>query len=90
MREPLSAIRAETKQSSSRRTDPHYATVSDDSDDMYAAIDDPSQVYTSESETYAQIQSGTNKPNPAPQPPSVNSLKQMAVTSQSHSRQGEY
>ncbi|KAL0275219.1 UNVERIFIED_CONTAM: hypothetical protein PYX00_003146 [Menopon gallinae] len=87
VREPLSAIRAETKQSSSRRADPHYATVSDDSDDMYAAIDDPSQVYTSESETYAQIQSGNNKPNPAPQPPSVNSLKQMAVTSQSHSRQ---
>lgn len=87
VREPLSAIRAETK--ASRKNDPHYATVSDDSDDMYAAIDDPSQVYTSESETYAQIQPGTNRSqSSAPQPPSVDSLKQMTVTSQSHSRQG--
>lgn len=45
--------------------DPHYATVSDDSDEMYAAIEerqsshvgDPSGggEYTSGSETYAQI-----------------------------------
>lgn len=88
VREPLSAIRAETK-TSNRRNDPHYASVSDDSDDMYAAIDDPGQVYTSESETYAQIQPGSNRQQntSAPQPPSVDSLKQMTVTSQSHSRQ---
>ncbi|XP_058061003.1 mucin-12 [Anopheles bellator] len=39
--------------------DSHYATVSDDSDEMYAAIDDPNNagdLYTSGSETYAQIQ----------------------------------
>lgn len=40
-------------------SDSHYATVSDDSDEMYAAIDDPNNqrdLYTSGSETYAQIQ----------------------------------
>lgn len=40
-------------------TDSHYATVSDDSDEMYAAIEDPNShgdLYTSGSETYAQIQ----------------------------------
>lgn len=40
--------------------DSHYATVSDDSDEMYAAIEDPNStgidLYTSGSETYAQIQ----------------------------------
>ncbi|XP_039440985.1 dentin sialophosphoprotein isoform X2 [Culex pipiens pallens] len=39
--------------------DSHYATVSDDSDEMYAAIEDPNNqvdLYTSGSETYAQIQ----------------------------------
>ncbi|XP_035772920.1 uncharacterized protein LOC118456355 isoform X2 [Anopheles albimanus] len=45
--------------------DSHYATVSDDSDEMYAAIDDPStpgggDLYTSGSETYAQIQPPPN------------------------------
>ncbi|CAH1399853.1 unnamed protein product [Nezara viridula] len=46
VREPLATILA------SRRGDPHYATVSDDSDEMYAAIDERN---TSGSETYAQI-----------------------------------
>ncbi|XP_034256374.1 flocculation protein FLO11 isoform X2 [Thrips palmi] len=50
VREPLANIRQQ------RPHDSHYATVSDDSDEMYAAIEDPSQVYTSGSETYAQIQ----------------------------------
>ncbi|KNC25088.1 hypothetical protein FF38_11901 [Lucilia cuprina] len=46
--------------------DSHYATVSDDSDETYAAIEDPNtrlqhantttDIYTSGSETYAQIQ----------------------------------
>ncbi|KAK6629959.1 hypothetical protein RUM43_003780 [Polyplax serrata] len=84
VREPLSAIKAESKTNSARRPDSHYATVSDDSDDMYAAIDDPSQAYTSESETYAQIH---NRSKSAPQPPSVDSLKQMTTCSQTHSRQ---
>ncbi|PSN31885.1 hypothetical protein C0J52_19685 [Blattella germanica] len=57
---------------------------------MYAAIEEPGQVYTSGSETYAQIfqqtaaaaaGDGTHYP---PQPPSVDSLKQVA---QVHSRQ---
>ncbi|XP_029034349.2 uncharacterized protein LOC114871920 isoform X1 [Osmia bicornis bicornis] len=62
VREPLANIMAQTKticrQSQSARplTDPHYATVSDDSDEMYAAIDEQEKVYTSGSETYAQIQ----------------------------------
>ncbi|XP_030370927.1 uncharacterized protein LOC115621418 [Scaptodrosophila lebanonensis] len=45
-------------------SDSHYATVSDDSDETYAAIEDPNNrnipnatdIYTSGSETYAQIQ----------------------------------
>lgn len=68
VREPLANILAQTKsaqQSLQQRKlarefqDSHYATVSDDSDEMYAAIEDPNQVgelYTSGSETYAQIQ----------------------------------
>lgn len=63
VREPLANIIAQTKQDAQlRRTqisDSHYATVSDDSDEMYAAIDDPNNpgdLYTSGSETYAQIQ----------------------------------
>ncbi|XP_011162275.1 uncharacterized protein LOC105197515 isoform X2 [Solenopsis invicta] len=62
VREPLANIIAQTKatyrQNQSVRpiTDPHYATVSDDSDEMYAAIDEQDKVYTSGSETYAQIQ----------------------------------
>ncbi|XP_037029805.1 uncharacterized protein LOC119069772 [Bradysia coprophila] len=64
VREPLANIIAQTNQqiSHARRReliDSHYATVSDDSDEMYAAIEDPNNqgdVYTSGSETYAQIQ----------------------------------
>lgn len=89
MREPLSAILAESK-SPSRRVDSHYATVSDDSDDMYAAIEDPSQIYTSESETYAQIHTGFTKLKNIPQPPSVDILKQITISPQPHSRQGKF
>ncbi|GAB0096530.1 uncharacterized protein DMENIID0001_120540 [Sergentomyia squamirostris] len=64
VREPLANILAQTnKQNAQARrrdlSDSHYATVSDDSDEMYAAIDDPNNqvdLYTSGSETYAQIQ----------------------------------
>lgn len=64
MREPLANIIAQTKKQNAqirRReiSDSHYATVSDDSDEMYAAIEDPNnpvELYTSGSETYAQIQ----------------------------------
>jgi len=66
-------------------------------DEMYAAIDEPGQVYTSGSETYAQIQplamlevtpeAGADSAHYPPQPPSVDSLKQVA---QVHSRQGQY
>lgn len=110
VREPLANIIAQTKtigrQSQSIRhlTDPHYATVSDDSDEMYAAIDEQDKVYTSGSETYAQIQptmtevqgvqneqtlfsrvpSRSDETYPAPQPPSVDSLRHVA---HAHSRQ---
>lgn len=61
MREPLANILAQTKKQNAqaRLIDSHYATVSDDSDEMYAAIEDgnqPVDLYTSGSETYAQIQ----------------------------------
>ncbi|CAO1433797.1 unnamed protein product [Diamesa serratosioi] len=65
VREPLANIIAQTNQQNAQRRrrevhDSHYATVSDDSDEMYAAIEDPnnpgSELYTSGSETYAQIQ----------------------------------
>lgn len=63
VREPLANIIAMTNEQNAQRkrrdmSDSHYATVSDDSDEMYAAIDDPNQIdlYTSGSETYAQIQ----------------------------------
>lgn len=63
MREPLANIIAQTNKNAQMRrpqiSDSHYATVSDDSDEMYAAIDDPNNpgdLYTSGSETYAQIQ----------------------------------
>lgn len=64
VREPLANIIAQTKKQNAqirRRdlADSHYATVSDDSDEMYAAIEDPNnpvELYTSGSETYAQIQ----------------------------------
>lgn len=60
VREPLANIIAQTKAAQQNRphrpTDSHYATVSDDSDEMYAAIDEQEKIYTSGSETYAQIQ----------------------------------
>lgn len=64
VREPLANIIAQTNQQNAQRRrreiqDSHYATVSDDSDEMYAAIEDPNNtgdLYTSGSETYAQIQ----------------------------------
>ncbi|XP_045525048.1 uncharacterized protein LOC123714703 isoform X1 [Pieris brassicae] len=49
VREPLSNIRAQTIKPSQ----PHYATVSDDSDEMYAAIEEAS--VGEGSDTYAQI-----------------------------------
>lgn len=73
---------------------------------MYAAIDEQDKVYTSGSETYAQIQPmmseverhaqheqtifcqpflRTEETCPAPQPPSVDSLRYVA---HAHSRQG--
>ncbi|XP_076296178.1 uncharacterized protein LOC143216734 isoform X2 [Lasioglossum baleicum] len=71
VREPLANIIAQTKticrqsQSSGRPlVDSHYATVSDDSDEMYAAIDEQDKVYTSGSETYAQIQPTTEAQRP--------------------------
>ncbi|KZC09047.1 PREDICTED: protein P200 [Dufourea novaeangliae] len=111
VREPLANIIAQTKtitrqtQSGRPLTDPHYATVSDDSDEMYAAIDEQEKVYTSGSETYAQIQptatevqrtvqiepttfprdpTRSDETQPAPQPPSVDSLRHVA---HAHSRQ---
>ncbi|KMZ04556.1 uncharacterized protein Dsimw501_GD18646, isoform C [Drosophila simulans] len=73
VREPLANILAQQppgKPSNRNPTlsrdvnDSHYATVSDDSDETYAAIEDPNNrhqanaadIYTSGSETYAQIQ----------------------------------
>ncbi|VVC31492.1 Hypothetical protein CINCED_3A018741 [Cinara cedri] len=62
VREPLSRIMSSAR-NCSIPTDPHYAFVSDDSDEMYAAIMDPSNnVYNSGSETYAQIPSVNNIP----------------------------
>lgn len=54
----MANIIAQTKKQNaqSRRSDSHYTTVSDDDDEMYAAIEDPNNTYTSGSETYAQIQ----------------------------------
>ncbi|KAJ8921754.1 hypothetical protein NQ315_010665 [Exocentrus adspersus] len=60
VREPLANIIAQTKQmnKSKRELDPHYSTVSDDSDDVYTTIPDPNNpIYNSESETYARIPS---------------------------------
>uniref|UniRef100_T1GSV8 Uncharacterized protein n=1 Tax=Megaselia scalaris TaxID=36166 RepID=T1GSV8_MEGSC len=68
VREPLANIIAQTKKRNpplvKEGNDSHYATVSDDSDEMYAAIEDPNlrnvhDIYNSGSETYAQIQPTT-------------------------------
>ncbi|XP_046397292.1 NHS-like protein 1 [Ischnura elegans] len=84
VREPIATIKAQISEQqknarlpplripskSLRSTDPHYASVSDDSDEMYAAIGDRSgssqAIYGSGSETYAQIQ-----PQPLPAAPSA-------------------
>lgn len=55
VREPLARILAARRGD----RDPHYATVSDDSDEMYAAIEERN---TSGSETYAQISPPTVLP----------------------------
>ncbi|KAJ8962304.1 hypothetical protein NQ318_018283, partial [Aromia moschata] len=58
VREPLANIIAQTKlmNKNKRELDPHYSTVSDDSDDVYTTIPDPNNpIYNSESETYARI-----------------------------------
>ncbi|XP_026472904.1 uncharacterized protein LOC113376978 isoform X2 [Ctenocephalides felis] len=69
VREPLVNILVHANQNPSRSNqeliDSHYTTVSDDSDEMYAAIEEqpfssPFEVYTSVSETYAQIHPPTN------------------------------
>ncbi|KPJ19421.1 hypothetical protein RR48_11048 [Papilio machaon] len=52
VREPLSNIRAQGVKPSAQ---PHYATVSDDSDEMYAAIEEASVGEGEGSDTYAQI-----------------------------------
>ncbi|XP_050536369.1 uncharacterized protein LOC126902803 isoform X2 [Daktulosphaira vitifoliae] len=63
VREPLSRIMTNIQNGNGISTDSHYAFVSDDSDEMYAAIIDPTNnVYTSGSETYAQIPSINNAP----------------------------
>lgn len=75
----MATIRAETIETSVEPRDRHYATVSDDSDDMYAAIDEPA----SGSETYAQIR---------PAPSNVDCLRNATapVHPLTHSRQGVY
>ncbi|XP_050498772.1 uncharacterized protein LOC126879629 isoform X4 [Diabrotica virgifera virgifera] len=59
VREPLANIIAQTnemKKTKREFVDPHYSTVSDDSDDVYTTIPDPNNpIYASESETYARI-----------------------------------
>uniref|UniRef100_A0A1B6BYN3 Uncharacterized protein n=1 Tax=Clastoptera arizonana TaxID=38151 RepID=A0A1B6BYN3_9HEMI len=66
VREPLASIRGEVNRRK-ELVDSHYATVSDDSDEMYAAIDDPNQSnYTSGSETYAQIKPRETMPSELP------------------------
>ncbi|XP_039275615.1 actin cytoskeleton-regulatory complex protein pan1 isoform X2 [Nilaparvata lugens] len=74
VREPLSTILGERSRSQRQDLiDSHYMTVSDDSDEMYAAIEEPGQaVYTSGSETYARIRPNPlpqTRPPPAPVPP---------------------
>ncbi|XP_049762936.1 uncharacterized protein LOC126090309 isoform X3 [Schistocerca cancellata] len=107
VREPLAKIKAQTKAANQRsRTqelvDSHYATVSDDSDEMYAAIEDPGMEYTSGSDTYAQIQTTVPEVIPAPAPvvdseeinpassafpPQPPSVDSLRHVAQAHSRQ---
>ncbi|KAJ0177802.1 hypothetical protein K1T71_006675 [Dendrolimus kikuchii] len=61
VREPLSNIRAQNTKPPSQ---PHYATVSDDSDEMYAAIEEAS--VGEGSDTYAQIAPEPRRRDPTP------------------------
>lgn len=66
----------------------HYATVSDDSDEMYAAIDDPNNqgdLYTSGSETYAQIQPPTALTVSVEINPIPNSMRNSTINSMRNS-----
>ncbi|XP_017849816.2 uncharacterized protein LOC108604742 isoform X1 [Drosophila busckii] len=68
--QPTSKLTARTATLTRDVNDSHYATVSDDSDETYAAIEDPNNrhmqnaadIYTSGSETYAQIQPMQSNP----------------------------
>ncbi|RZF41797.1 hypothetical protein LSTR_LSTR005259 [Laodelphax striatellus] len=90
VREPLATILGERSRSQRQDLiDSHYMTVSDDSDEMYAAIEEPGgqAVYTSGSETYARI-----RPNPSPQtrPPAEETVERppsQQARRTSHSRQ---
>ncbi|XP_017957851.1 uncharacterized protein LOC108652231 isoform X2 [Drosophila navojoa] len=103
VREPLANILAQqppTKQTARKTTltrdvnDSHYATVSDDSDETYAAIEDPNNrhipnatdIYTSGSETYAQIQ--PMQANPIVVAVEINSSSSLAATTAAVSNSG--
>ncbi|XP_015371974.1 PREDICTED: uncharacterized protein LOC107167446 isoform X2 [Diuraphis noxia] len=87
VREPLSRIMSNAR-NGSIPSDPHYAFVSDDSDEMYAAIIDPSNnVYTSGSETYAQIPSANNIPVASSGQTYKASTSHINGPEQTHSRQ---
>ncbi|KAH8381260.1 hypothetical protein KR093_000725, partial [Drosophila rubida] len=68
--QPAIKVTARTVALTRDANDSHYATVSDDSDETYAAIEDPNNrhipnatdIYTSGSETYAQIQPMQSNP----------------------------
>lgn len=75
MREPLSNI---SRRATHIVETSHYATVSDDSDETYEAIEEPVQVYTSGSETYAKI-----APIARPEPTSPHQLPSVTSTSTS-------
>ncbi|CAK1544050.1 unnamed protein product [Leptosia nina] len=66
VREPLSNIRAQSIKPPSQ---PHYATVSDDSDEMYAAIEEASM--GEGSDTYAQIPDPRTRRTPVNPPVST-------------------
>uniref|UniRef100_A0A8D8Y7E0 Uncharacterized protein n=2 Tax=Cacopsylla melanoneura TaxID=428564 RepID=A0A8D8Y7E0_9HEMI len=77
VREPLSNISRPRRMVESS----HYATVSDDSDETYEAIEEPVPVYTSGSETYAKI-APIARPEPS-SPPQLPSLRSANSTHQS-------
>ncbi|KAL1464548.1 hypothetical protein WDU94_004181 [Cyamophila willieti] len=77
VREPLSNISRPRRMVESS----HYATVSDDSDETYEAIEEPVPVYTSGSETYAKI-APIARPEPS-SPPQLPSLRSANTSHQS-------